>query len=424
MLLFFCKNRVYKNKGVVFIRKDTLKKMEKGTENFLRNNDFISWRLTRDPYLESYWEEYIEMHPEQKEAFEKAVWEFSRIQLNKETLSDTEQADLLKRIHASRSQTRRKKRLSLMVRYSAAACITLIIGISIFYYTQTANEGFPLPAAGLIVGENLDNEEIRLISGAETSSFSGDVHVQISKQGAILVEEEGAGSKEIGANTSAMTKLVVPYGKRSQLILSDGSKIWINSGSVLEFPAKFTGSTRTVKLTGEMYAEVIKDTQRPFIVSTGGFQVHVYGTKFNVSAYPDQVSQSVVLVRGSVAVKSPTLKETRLQPNEMLTRDHSAWNKEQVDVSGYICWKDGIIILNSTPITDVLKQVQRYYNLTFDIPQTAYLEKITCTGKIYLSEDLDNVMETIAILSSTQYQRKGKTIYININNPKENTPMQ
>ena len=398
--------------------------MEKETKHFLQNNDFISWRLTGDPYMESYWEEYIEMHPEQKDAFEKAIQEFSRIQLNKEMLSKTEQINLLKRIHTSRDETLRKKRLSLIVRYSTAACIALIIGISTFYYTQTGNEEFNLLAHDLIVGENLDNEEIQLITDSETSSFSRDVQVRINEEGGVLIKEEGVGLKEMEVNTSTMTKLVVPYGKRSQLTLSDGSKIWINSGSVLEFPTTFTGNTRTVNLVGEMYAEVAKDSQRPFIVSTQGFQIHVHGTKFNVSAYRDNASQSIVLVEGSVGVKSSARKETLLQPNEMLTWNKSVWNKEQVDVSGYISWKDGFMILNSTPITDVLKQIERYYNLTFNIPQTEHLAKITCTGKIYLSEDLDNVMETIALLSSTQYKRSGKSIYINITNHKENAPME
>lgn len=398
--------------------------MEKETKHFLQNHDFISWQLTGDPYMESYWEEYIEIHPEQKDAFEKAIQEFSRIQLNKETLSETEQINLLKRIHTSSSETRRKKRLSLIARYSTAACIALIAGISIFYYIQAGAGDFNLLAHDLIVGENLDNEEIQLITDSETSSFSRDVQVQINEEGAVLIKEEGVGLKEMEVNTSTMTKLVVPYGKRSQLTLSDGSKIWINSGSVLEFPTTFTGNTRTVNLVGEMYAEVAKDSQRPFIVSTQGFQVHVHGTKFNVSAYRDNASQSIVLIEGSVGVKSSARKETRLQPNEMLTWNQSAWNKEQVDVSGYISWKDGFMILNSTPITDVLKQIERYYNLTFNIPQTEHLAKITCTGKIYLSEDLDNVMETIALLSSTQYKRNGKSIYINITNHKENAPME
>jgi ferric-dicitrate binding protein FerR (iron transport regulator) len=210
-----------------------------------------------------------------------------------------------------------------------------------------------------------------------------------------------------------MNKLVVPYGKRSQLALSDGTSLWINSGSALEFPAVFSdGEPRSINLMGEIYIEVAADESRPFYVNTKDFQVKVYGTKFNVSAYHDADASSVVLVNGSVSVRNPAGNETFLSPNDKLTCLPERWDKQQVDVAEYISWKDGYMLLNRSPIVSVLKRMERYYNLSFNIADSLRLETITCTGKLYLSESLDEVMSAVSFLSSTTYSRKDGTIRI------------
>lgn len=390
-------------------------KIKKSYEDFLADIDFEAWMLTGDDHLDVYWEEYIELHPEEKDEFEKAIQKFSSLRLNKSSLSEQEYAQLLQRIQRSSFSIRRTKRIRLICQYAAVACIALIAGFSIYHYTQTKTEEFDILSENLIVGENMDAENIRLITDTGTSSFSKDVRVHIDEDGSTTIEEEGEGAKQIETGSSTMAKLVVPYGKRSELTLSDGTRVWVNSGSVLEFPSVFKGKTRKVSLSGEMYLEVAKDSQTPFIVQTSDLQIKVYGTKFNVNAYQDNSSQSVVLVEGSVGVKSASDKETLLVANEMFTYSDRQWDKKAVDVSQYVSWKEGYIILNSTPMSEVLKYVERYYNLTFNIPDHHQLEQHRCTGKIYLSNDLDNVMETVSLLSSTRYKREDKTIYIDIN---------
>jgi ferric-dicitrate binding protein FerR (iron transport regulator) len=99
----------------------------------------------------------------------------------------------------------------------------------------------------------------------------------------------------------------------------------------------------------------------------------------------------------------------------MLTYYNDRVDKKQVNVSNYVSWKDGYLMLQQTPIAEVLKQMERYYNLSFDIQEPVDLQSKTCTGKIYLSDNLDNVMTTISLLSSTKYTRDDKKIYINMN---------
>lgn len=393
--------------------------MEQNKKNFLQDNLFITWHLTGDPNLQAYWEDYIEKHPDEKDEFENAIHNLSRVQLNKEALTDIEYHQLLNRIHSSVDKANKKKHSHIFLRYAAAVCILAVISFSFYRYYQHNTVKLPFLSESLIVGENLEEKEIYLITDSETTSFSKDVRVHINEKGSAVVEElgEGGKSKVVETGETKMNKLVVPYGKRSQLQLADGTNVWVNSGSVLEFPSTFTGDTRMVNLVGEMFVDVAKDSHKPFIINTQQLQVKVYGTQFNVSAYQDNTPPAIVLVEGSVGVKAASHKdEIQMKPHEMLTFENNIFTKKNVDILQYISWKDGYLVLQKTSMTNVLKQVERYYNLTFDIPQSNELTSLTCTGKIYLSNDLDNVMETISLLSTTKYRRNEKMIYIDINN--------
>lgn len=385
-------------------------------KDFLQDKDFITWCLTGDPHLQTFWEEYINLHPEEIDSFEKAVQHFSVFRLNEEKLTSPEENLLLRHIHTSIWRNRRKTQFLTIFRYAAVACIFIAFGLFLYHRQETEIITSSKLAEDLEVRENLDNENIYLITDSKTTSFTKDVQVQISKSGSAIVQEiNGGKSTVVKTDKAVMNKLVVPYGKRSQLILSDGSKVWINSGSVLEFPSIFEGNSRSIKLTGEMFIDVTKDHNKPFFVNTPDFQVKVYGTKFNISAYQDDIAQSVVLVSGSVGIKPKNEDETYLKPNEMIVYKEQKTEKTQIDVTRYISWKDGYIILDKTPIQEVLKNIERYYNQSFEIQDKAVLSLRTCTGKIYLSDNLENVLETISILSSIEYKREGKTIHITTN---------
>jgi hypothetical protein len=384
-------------------------------KNFLLDDDFILWQLTGDQSLDAYWKVYMENNPSARKEFDAAILEFSKIRLDKAFLSDVEFIRLRQRIHTSVAQLKTKKRIQRFVSYVAAACLILIIAGS-FYYNYTHTEKEKLSLENMIVGENLSEKDIYLITDAATTSFKKDVVVQIDKNGKTTVQETGGEKSTMPeVETTAMNKLVVPYGKRAQLELSDGTKVWLNSGSVLEFPATFTGKTRNINLVGEMYIDVTKDSKTPFFVYTPDFQIKVCGTKFNVSAYHDNNFQSVVLVEGSVGVKMESKDETFLLPNDMLVYRDNHLDKKKVDVMQYVSWKDGYILLDHTPIDAVLKRIERYYNLSFDIQDNVDITLKTCTGKIYLSDNLDDVMTAISLLSSVKYIRDNKIIYIHVN---------
>lgn len=383
--------------------------------DFIEDEDFVKWRLTGDEYLEAEWHKYIEANPDLRPIYEEAINYFDRFGIHKELLPKPDRTQLYERIQDTYISIKRKKKIRLLRNYVSAACFVLLIGLT-FYYTQIRplNIGTDEIAA-IIEGVELNGENIRLVTSSGTTSFEKDIYVQIDKDNTISIQQSDEGERtEIKTGLAETNKLIVPFGKRSQIRLVDGTKIWLNSGSVLEFPSTFTGKTRDIYLTGEMYADVAKDNNVPFHVHTANFDVKVYGTRFNVSAY-ENTQQAIVLEHGRVGVKTLATKdEVMLAPNDMAILSNNTFTKKEVDASLFTSWKDGYLIFDNTSVLYVLNQVARYYNLSFNYENINIIEKRKCTGKIYLSDNLDNVLTTISLLSSTKYKRDGQKISISI----------
>ena len=213
-----------------------------------------------------------------------------------------------------------------------------------------------------------------------------------------------------------MNRIVVPYGKRSNITLADGSKVWLNSGTQLDFPTTFTGSTREINVNGEIYIEVEENKDIPFIVNTNNMSIKVYGTSFNVTAYEEDDINRVVLVNGSVGLSVLGQKnEVILKPSEKADLIATDIIKETVNTSEYISWINDVLEFNETPISEILKRVGRYYNVQFENMPEISLNKQTCSGKLFLSNNLDSVMTAISSISSTEYTRNNNIIQINKN---------
>ncbi|MDO5664110.1 MAG: FecR domain-containing protein [Bacteroidia bacterium] len=380
--------------------------------HFLKDKHFIRWQLTPNKELDIQWHDFIQKNPSSLKALNEAIDYLRTTGLNNNTFSKIEREKLLNEIQLTIARNSKKRKIRKIIQLSVASCaaIALIVIGSTLFQKQNSTTA---PEQELIVGSLLSNEDIKLITGKESLSFQNDVQVEFDKDGtAKVIQGDNAKRETVKLAKSEQNTLIVPYGKRSTLTLSDGSKVWLNSGSVLEFPAQFTDKNREIRLaSGEMYIEVAPDKRRSFYVHTSNFNVKVYGTKFNISAYSESVS-AVVLVEGSVSLKSKNNNEVFINPYEQAVyKESGAFETQKVDVNQFISWKDGYVIFEDTPISDVLKYISRYYNLSFDYKDTN-LQKRTCTGKIYLFENLDKVMTTIATLSSTTYKKNGNQIFI------------
>lgn len=377
---------------------------------FLKDEKFIEWKLLPTDELNMYWEEYLQQHPDEKEDILQAEKHLRRINVTSFKLPPEKKREAILRLEQSLAAYNRKRMIRRFV-YAAAACAAVLV-LSILFQKEMKRSGEELVAsADYIVGSELESEDILFITGNRTASFQNNVDIQIdgNKTAQIRSEHKEA---EISIEQHTMNKLIIPYGKRSKIVLSDGTQVWLNSGSTLEFPSDFTKNTREIYLSGEMYIEVAPDKNKSFYVHTSGYDVKVYGTKFNISTYSGSPS-SVVLVEGSVGLRSAD-KELLLSPDEQAVYSEATgtFDTRKVNVHSFISWKEGYLTFEDTPVTEALKQIERYYNLSFNYGDDVSFQGLTCTGKIILSDNLDNVMTALTLISTTKFKKEGKLIYI------------
>ena len=374
--------------------------------DILQDERFINWQLMHDEESKAVWMEFVNQHPELINEIYLAEAHFKNIKITNDSISDVERMKLANKILNTSVQLKKRQKITLYIRYAAVACVALFVGMSIYFVNKDSDFE---KNANLVTGVQLITDDIKLISGDKITSYPSDVHLQIDKNGSV-------NTNIIKSNKEKLISVV----ERTTIELADGTKVWLNSGSVLEFPSNFMGKTRNIHLSGEMYIEVAPG-EKPFYVHTSNFQVKVYGTKFNVSAYKNDLSKSVVLVQGSVSVMLDNDREMKLKPNDMATLTGSEFKREIVDVNKYISWIDGYLTFDDAPISEVLKLVGRHYNLLFNISDNIDFLYRKCSEKIYLCNNLDDVLNTLCLLSSTTYERDDHEIYIT---NKNNQPME
>lgn len=377
--------------------------------DIIKNDAFISWRLFRTQELEAYWADFLKENPESKTLLQEACQQFDAIKLNQKNPTLESEAKLYEKIQDRIRIYNRNRRKVVFYWLSAASCLLLIIASYLFFSSR--QDSYTLSARNEIVGKTLPIEGVRLISGNQTIALKSNTSIALSEEGQVSITDSTSETKALQLTKDKLNKLIVPYGKRSFITLSDGTKVWLNSGTELDFPANFMGNSRDIYVKGEIYIEVAKSTQ-PFLVHTQQAAVHVLGTKFNISAYADDIAESVVLVEGRVKVESQNQSSLTLQPNEMVPISTQKLTKISVDASEYISWRNGVMEFNKASMAEVLKKVGRYYNVSFENSSDISLNEKTVSGKLFLSSNLDSVMTSVSILSSTDYKRENNHIFI------------
>lgn len=375
--------------------------------HLMKDEKFIEWKLFPNEEINSYWKKYLEENPQEKETFDIADKRFPKVKMSSRHISDNQRQLVIERILKSLSNKRKKTTLRSITFFAAAASIAALVFVAILYNTNTAIND------NIIVGSEIGALDIQLLSNNRATSFQENIDIEMDEVGEMKIKTSAETTNEIVADKESINTLIVPFGKRSTILLSDGSKVWLNSGTILEFPSKFTSDTRTISLkTGEIYVEAVSNSKKPFFVTTSDFAVKVYGTKFNVSAYNNK-STSVMLAEGSVSLIKEGKDELIVNPSELVElNNENNFVKQKVDIDSYTSWKNGYLLFKDSPITEVLRELEKYYNLSFDIDNEKSFRENRCKGKIVLSENLDNVLATLSLLTHTEYKREENNIYI------------
>ena len=228
----------------------------------------------------------------------------------------------------------------------------------------------------------------------------------VNKQQALLIYDAGNGEAQ-----PAINKLSVPKGGKYRLILPDGTKVWLNAASELQFPTAFTDAERLVELNGEGYFEVAANADQPFFVKTNGLRVEVLGTHFNVKAYADEPTINTALLEGSVKIVTANGSSSLLKPGDLakVTADHNISITKDSDMNLAVAWKDGFFAFRNADIAVILREIGRWYDV--EINYEGPVTRRRFTGKVSRSYSL---AETLSILeaSDLHFRQSGKKIIV------------
>ncbi len=210
-----------------------------------------------------------------------------------------------------------------------------------------------------------------------------------------------------------MVKFVAPKGEKSNVILADGTLVWLNSGSELSYYLDKNNNIRKVDLKGEGYFDVFKDREHPFIVHTENFDIKVLGTQFNVSAYEDDIIKETTLKEGSIAIlNNNTGKELMLNPGEqaIFNQNTNTIKIEKVRVGNYMSWIESKLRFDNSSFSEVVKKLERWYDIKISLDdELLYKERYTMSVK---TESLREVLELIRITTPITYRIEDENVFI------------
>jgi len=332
-------------------------------------------------------------------------------------LSPEETSDMWKNIRTKIDAHNKRRDTTRFVWYFlSAACVLSFIFL---VYKQVAGKDALLSETALKIEDvarpDSIGKDIQIIFSEnermEVADESADV--VYDKAGKTVVNQQAIKNGE-KVESPPFSQIITPSGKHLSLTLADGTRIWLNACSRVVYPPVFTGKTREIYLEGEAYLEVSHDANRPFMVKTRRMEVGVLGTSFNVSAYDEEETQSVVLVQGQVAVKTLEQNETvTLKPNRMLALTGNKTVVNTVDVSKYISWKDGLYVFHDEPLSFILKRLSHYYGVKIEYDPEVGI--IRYTGKLDLKDDVGRVLNGFANTAPVSCKKENEIYTLMLN---------
>lgn len=307
------------------------------------------------------------------------------------------------------------RRRQLWRRYMVAAasvCLLLLVG-TWFSHRKADKELLPLAKQESILPGSakaklyLSSGEEVLLNEEAQSIAEQQVMIDVEQNGVLAYKGE---EPELQKNT-IYNRLVVERGGEYKLILSDGSEVWINSATEMEYPVCFAEDRRVVNLRGEAYFKVQADSTRPFVVMVNGIEVSALGTEFNVNSYAEQQVKSV-LVKGKITVGKAD-RPVVLQPSQLAVYDcvTGKTTVETVDVRKYIDWKEGNFIFSEDRLEEVMEKISLWYDCDVLFVDRG-LKDMRLSGNMQRYEQVEKFLHYLEITTGARFEIQGKTILV------------
>ena len=214
----------------------------------------------------------------------------------------------------------------------------------------------------------------------------------------------------------AMNTISVPAGQRTNLTLPDGTNVWLNARSTLQYPTDFNEKKRSVLLKGEAFFNVASNKDIPFVVQTDRYEVEALGTQFDVEAYPDQDVFEATLMSGSIKIASQidAGQTMVLEPEYKVCITEGRWQVEKVDDFGPYRWKEGLICFKDEAFGDIMKSFEKYYGIKIYVRNQKVMD-YSFTGKFRQADGVDYALRILQKDIHFVYEKDvdEQVIYIN-----------
>ena len=301
------------------------------------------------------------------------------------------------------------------MRYVAVLVTIMLIGVAVYQVVDCRKEDDngllarkqPMSMKGgyrayleLVTGERLVLDSTSNV----TTRIEGAV-IKAENKGTVIVDEQKTDSV---TESVEYNRLVIPRGGEYKIVLADGSQVWINSQSVLEFPACFVGKERRVRLQGEAYFEVSKNVERPFIVDMGNKEIRVLGTSFNVNDYDGKFVTTLVSGKVQVFVND---KDYVLTSSMQVRVEGDDVFVEEVDVREFTAWKDGLFVFKKQKLREVMDILSRWYDVDV-FYQNLELQNLHFTGTIQRHSEISGILKFLEKTDIVKFTLNGKTLIV------------
>jgi transmembrane sensor len=304
--------------------------------------------------------------------------------------------------------------------WAAAAVLLLVATASLFiigkrsststiggtHITMPQNDVMPGTSGAIL---KLDDGSSIVLDNASNGNLVQQGNTLVVKSGAAIsyVGKDGQKENQVHYNT-----VETPRGRQYQLVLQDGTKVWLNAASSIKFPVAFVGNVRNVEITGEAYFEVAKNREKPFHVLCNGSRIEVLGTHFNVNAYTDEETMNTTLLEGSVRVVKGSSEKT-IKPGEQaqISSDGNLRTALNVNVDEVVAWKNNAFLFDNTDVKKLMRQLSRWYNVDV-VFKGVTEEPLSFNGSISRTSNLSIVLKMLESTGDVKFTIEGNKLIV------------
>lgn len=322
----------------------------------------------------------------------------------------------VKMVQGNVAQIKRLLRRRRFVRWGSriAAMFVVLLSIGIGVWKMSPESSHIPPEKEVITPGK--SQAVLYLSSGESVALTKERKEILEDNGAIVMQNDTGEirynvNKKVVGPSSLFHRLVVPRGGEFMVTLEDGTKVWLNSGSELQYPLNFNEGKRIVRLKGEAYFEVTKISNSSFTVEVDQVSVNVLGTKFNINTQLNKMIQTV-LVEGSVAIEDGD-KQVILTPNQKVDYNlvDRIFSIEQVDAAIYVAWKDGNFVFDNESVESIMTRLSLWYDVNI-IYENDELKKVKLSGDMKRYKDIRELLYFFERISEMRFVINGRNVIV------------